>query len=99
MDSLPGFSESLQLPNIPEGPGVCVIEDDRGHVLQVGASNNVRRFIGEMFDSQGTLSTHGPKIYDAQQAGERIIVRWKLTPDYKAEKRRLMNRLNPLWAE
>jgi hypothetical protein len=99
MELLRGFSERLQLPNIPQGPGVYVIENSRGRVLQVAASNNIRRRIGEMFDSQGTICVHGPKICDVQQPGERIHVGWKLTPDYKAEKRRLMDALNPSLAE
>jgi hypothetical protein len=61
-------------------------------------SNNIRRRISELFDSQGTICVHGPKIYKAQQEGQRIFVRWKLTPDYVEEKRQLIEELNPLWA-
>ena len=99
MKVLSGFSQSLEIPNLPEGPGVCIIEDANGRVLQIAASNNVRRRIGEMFDSQGTICVHGPKIYDAQQAGGQIYVRWMLTPNYKEEKRRLIDELKPLWAK
>jgi hypothetical protein len=97
MPELEGFSERLELPNLPEGPGVCIIEDEQGQVLKVAMSNNIRRRIGELLDSQGTICVHGPKIYEAQQSGERIFVRWKLTPDYQAEKRRLVEELKPLW--
>ena len=93
-----GFSSRLELPNIPEGPGVLILEDAQERVLQVGFSNNIRRRIGELFDSQGTICVHGPKIYDAQQGGQRVYVRWKHTQDYQEEKRRLVEELNPLWA-
>ena len=98
MSSLSGFSESFELPNIPEGPGVCIIEDERGEVLQVARSDNIRRRIGQLLDSEGTTCVHGPKVYKAQQEGRRIIVRWKITPNHKEEKRRLREGLNPLWA-
>ena len=98
MRDLTDFSDRLELPNIPEGPGVVILEDAQGRVLQVGFSNNIRRRIGELLDSQGTICVHGPKIYDAQQGGQRIFVRWKLTPDYKVEKGRLVEELAPLWA-
>ena len=97
MSNLDDFSERLEIPNIPEGSGVCILEDAQGQVLQVVMSNNIRRRIGELLDSQGTICVHGPKIYGAQQEGRRIFVRWKLTPDYKAEKRRRLKELNPLW--
>jgi excinuclease UvrABC nuclease subunit len=92
-----GFSQPLELPNIPEGPGVGVIEDGQGHVLQVVMSNNIRRRIGELLDSQGTLCVYGPRIHAAQQAGQRIFVRWRLTQDYKEEKRSLVEELDPEW--
>lgn len=93
------FSDRIQFPHIPEGPGIAIIEDAEGHVLQIAASNNVRRRIGEMLDSQGTICVHGPKIYAAQQQGKRVYVRWKLTKDYQEEKKRLVADLGPLWAE
>jgi hypothetical protein len=98
MASLGHFSLALELPNIPQGPGVCIIEDAQGHVLQVAMSSNIRRRIGQLLDSEGTTCVHGPKVWKAQQAGERIFVRWKLTPDYREEKRRLLEELEPLWA-
>jgi hypothetical protein len=98
VDELPEFSDRLELPNIPEGSGVAILEDAQGQVLQVVMSNNIRRRIGVMFDSQGTICVHGPKIYDAQQQGRRIWVRWKHTQGYLEEKRRLVEKLNPLWA-
>jgi hypothetical protein len=58
MKSVVGYSEPLKLPNIPEGPGFCIIEDAQGRVLQLSASSNVRRRIGEMLDSQGTICVH-----------------------------------------
>ncbi len=98
VDELPEFSDRFEMPDIPEGPGVAVLEDAQGQVLQVVRSNNIRRRIGELFDSQGTICVHGPKIYDAQQQGQRIWVRWKHTQDYLEEKKRLVEKLNPLWA-
>ena len=97
MSSLNSFSESFELPNIPEGPGVCIIEDAQGQVLQVAASNNVRRRIGQFFDSTGGTCSYGPKVYEAHQEGHRLFLRWKLTPYYKTEKMRLVEELNPLW--
>lgn len=97
MSVLQDFSDPLQLPNIPEGPGVCIIEDEQGQVLQVAMSGNVRRRIGQLLDSGGTTCVHGPKVYDAQLSGTRVFVRWKLTRDYKGEKRRLVEELNPRW--
>jgi hypothetical protein len=91
------FSDRLELPNIPEGPGVCVLEDVHGQVLKVVMSNNVRRRIGELMDSGGTICVHGPKIYEVQQKGQRIFVRWKHTPDYREEKRSLIEELDPQW--
>ena len=98
MNTLTDFSEPFELPNIPEGPGVCIIEDAQGRPLQVAMSSNIRRRIGNLFDNEGRIAVHGPKIYATQQEGKRIFVRWKLTPNYKAEKRRLMQKLKPLWA-
>lgn len=92
-----GFSERIVLVNIPEGPGICLIENEAGEVLKIAASNNIRRRIGEMMDSKGTICVHGPKIYAAQQQGQRIYVRWKLTKDYKVEKQELVEELNPKW--
>lgn len=98
MTELEGFSERFELPNIPEGPGVCVLEDAQGRVLKVVMSGNIRRRIGQLLDAQhGGTCVHGPKVYDAQQKGQRVFVRWKLTPDYKAGKRRLIDELGPLW--
>ena len=98
MATLEGFSDRIKIPQIPEGPGIAILEDAEGNVLQIAASNNVRRRIGEMIDSQGTICVHGPKIYAAQQQGQRVYVRWKLTKGYKEEKKQLMAKLNPLWA-
>lgn len=97
MSVLDGFSEPLELPDIPEGPGVCTIEDEDGRVLQVAMSGNIRRRIGELLDSEGRIAVHGPKIYAAQQQGSRIFVRWKLTRDYNRENSRVVQQLNPLW--
>lgn len=94
-----GFSERIVLPDIPEGPGVSLIEDEAGNVLQIIASNNIRRRIGGLFDNQGTICVHGPKIYAAQRRGERIYVRWKITEDYKEEKKRLMEELTLAWKQ
>jgi len=64
----------------------------------VVASGSIRRSIGQLLDAQrGGTCVHGPKIYDAQQQGQRIFVRWKLTPDYKAGRKRLRDELGPLW--
>jgi excinuclease UvrABC nuclease subunit len=98
VSDLAGFSARLKLPRIPEGSGIILIEDEQGQILQVVMSNNVRRRIGELLDSQGTICVHGPKVYDAQQDGQRIYVRWKLTGEYKDEKVRLVEDLHPLWA-
>lgn len=92
------FSNMIELPNIPEGPGLALILNSQCEVLQLTASKNIRRRIGELFDSDGHIAVHGPKIYKAQQSGEQIFIRWKLTPDYKREKKRLMDELGPLWA-
>jgi len=97
MSILDGFSDPTELPNIPEGPGVCTIEDANGRVLQVAMSQNIRRRIGELLDSEGKIAVHGPEIYAAQQQGMRIFVRWKLTAYYKREKRILIEKLDPLW--
>jgi hypothetical protein len=97
MSILDGFSERLELPNIPEGPGVCIIEDQEGRVLQVAMSVNIRRRIGYLLDSGGTTCVHGPKVCAAQQQGTKVFVRWKLTTDYKREKRRFVDALDPLW--
>lgn len=95
---LDDFSLPIELPHIPEGPGLAVIVNQQGEVLQVTESKNIRRRIGELMDSEGHIAVHGPKIYAAQEEGERIFVRWKLTPHYKAEKKRLMTSLHPTWA-
>lgn len=34
MVELEGFSERFELPNIPQGSGVCIIEDEQGRVLR-----------------------------------------------------------------
>ena len=92
------FSATIELPNIPEEPGVIIIEDQHGQTLQVVYSENIRRRIGQLIDSSGQTCVHGPKVYGAQQAGQRILVRWKITNDYIVEKRRLIQELDPLWA-
>lgn len=92
-----GFSERIVLPYIPEVPGICVIEDESGRVLQLAASNNIRRRIGELLDSQGTICVHGPKIYASQKNGERVYVRWKICQDYKSEKKRLIEIVPMIW--
>jgi hypothetical protein len=97
MSILDGFSEPIELPNIPEGPGVCIIEDEQGQAFQVAMGENIRRRIGYLLDSGGTTCVHGPKIYAAQQQGTRIFVRWKLTADYRTEKRRLVEALELAW--
>ncbi len=99
MSNLKGFSQRLELSHIPEGPGVCIIEDAQGRPLQVTASENIRRRIGALLDSDGVTCSHGPKIYEAQQARQQIFVRWKLTPRYQAEKKALVKVLNPLWGQ
>ena len=98
MKELPGFSDQLELPNVPEGPGVIVLEDNLGRVLQVLGSNNVRRRIGELMDSKGTICTYGTRVYDAQQGGHRLTVRWKLTSNYTELARRLAEQLRAAWA-
>ena len=92
------FSKIFELPNIPEGPGLALILNSQFEVLQITASKNIRRRIGELLDSEGQIAVHGPKIYEAQLSGEQIFIRWKLTPDYKEEKKLLMDELGPLWA-
>ena len=92
------FSDRIALPCIPEGPGIAIIEDSDGNVLQITSSNSIRRRIGQLLDSEGRICVHGPKVYAAQTQGKRIYVRWKLTQDYKEEKRELMATLSPLWA-
>ncbi len=92
------FSDRILLPEIPEGPGLCLIENESGKVLQVAFANNIRRRIGQLLDSQGSTCVHGPKIYAAQEQGEQVYVRWKHTSDYKNEKKKLMEELAPLWA-
>jgi len=98
MSDYEGFSERFELPRIPEGAGVCIIEDERGQVLQVAMSGSIRRRIGQLLDAQSGTCVHGPKVLKAQQAGERIFVRWRLTPDCREEKRQLMKALAPIWA-
>lgn len=98
MSDYEGFSERFELPNIPEGAGVCIIEDERGRVLQVAMSGSIRRRIGQLLAAQSGTCVHGPKIWKAQQVGKRIFVRWRLTPDYQEEKRCLMKKLEPIWA-
>lgn len=92
-----GFSDRICLSNIPEGPGVCLIEDEAGNILQVAESVNIRRRIGELMDSEGKICVHGPKIYAAQQHGDKIYIRWMLTPHFKTEKKRLVEMLRPRW--
>jgi len=98
MSDYEGFSERFELPTIPEGAGVCIIEDREGRVLQVTMSGSIRRRIGQLLDAQSGRCVHSPKILKAQQAGERIFVRWRLTPDYREEKKQLMKTLAPIWA-
>jgi len=97
MSILDGFSERFALPDIPEGPGVCIIEDEQGQVLQVAMSVNIRRRIGYLLDNTGVVASPGPRIHAAQLRGKRVFVRWKLTADYRAEKRRLVEQVDPLW--
>jgi len=97
VNSRKDFSERIELPKIPEGPGVCIIENERGNVLQIAFSRNIQRRIGELLDSEGQICVHGPKIYKAQQRGERLFVRWKLTPDCTSEKRDLIQELKSQW--
>lgn len=87
MSDLDRFSEPIELPGIPEGPGIALIINQQEEVLQITSSKNIRRRIGELMDSEGQIAVHGPKIYEAQQNGERILIRWKHTPDYKTEKK------------
>ena len=98
MSDYEGFSERFELPIIPEGAGVCIIEDKQGRVLQVTMSGSIRRRIGQLLDAQSGTCVHGPKILKAQRAGERIFVRWRLTPNYQQEKGRLMKEMEPIWA-
>jgi hypothetical protein len=98
MSSLEGFSDRLELAGIPEGPGVAILEDGEGKVLQVAMSKKIRRRIGEMLDSEDTICAYGSKVYAAQRAGRRVFVRWKLTRDYRQEKRSLVEALDPEWA-
>lgn len=98
MSILDGFSETIELPNIPDQPGVAILQDQRGRVLQVIESTKIRRRIGELLNTRERApNVHGAKVYRAQQNGTRILVRWKLTSDHKAEKKRLIELLNPLW--
>jgi hypothetical protein len=98
MDGVVGFSQRVELPNIPEGPGVGIIEDEKGQVLQVFFSSNIRQRIGSMLDSEGITNVHGPKIYAMMKSGKRVFFRWKLTNNYESEKNILIRRLNPVWA-
>lgn len=98
MSDLDRFSEPIELPDIPEGPGIALIINKRGEVLQITSSKNIRRRIGGLMDSEGQIAVHGPKIYEAQQLGETVLIRWKLTPDYRTEKKILMEKLAPIWA-
>jgi hypothetical protein len=93
-----GFSSPVELANIPEGTGVCIISDEAGRVLQIVESSNIRRRIGAFFDCEGTICVHGPKIFDYQQEGHKVFVQWKLTSDHKAEKKGLVRKLELLWA-
>ena len=98
MSILDGFSEPVELPNIPDQPGVAIVQDRRGQVLQVIESTKIRRRIGELLNTrQLAPNVHGAKVYGAQQKGTAILVRWKVTPDHKAEKKRLVQELDPLW--
>jgi excinuclease UvrABC nuclease subunit len=92
-----GFSQRLELPNIPAGPGVCIIEDENGVVLQIVESKNIRRRVGELLDSEGHIAVHGPKIYAEQRQGQRIFVRWIHTSHYKELKKQLISELGPRW--
>ncbi len=98
MSGMEGFSDPIELPDIPAGPGLALIVNSQGKVLQITMANNIRRRIGALLDSDGQIAVHGPKIYKAQQDGVSIFVRWKLTTDYRAEKARLMEELRPEWA-
>lgn len=96
MSILEGFSEPFELPNIPDEPGVAIIEDERGQALEVVESIRIRRRLGELLDSKGIVASQGPRIHDAQKEGARTFMRWKLTRNHKAEKKRLVEMLNPL---
>ena len=98
MNTQSQFSEPIEIPNIPGAPGLAIIFNEKGEVLQITAGKNIRRRIGQLLDNGGVTAVHGPKIYNAQLEGERIFVRWKLTPNFRDEKRNLMDELGPLWA-
>lgn len=98
MVTLSEFSRIIELPNIPEGPGLALILNSQFEVLQITASKNIRHRIGELLDSEGQIAVHGPIIFEAQLSGEQIFIRWKLTPDYIEEKKLLIGELGPLWA-
>lgn len=55
-----GFSKRIVLSEIPEDPGVCIIEDEAGNVLQIAAAINIRRFIAELLDSDDKICLLGP---------------------------------------
>jgi len=77
---------------------VIVLEDNLGRVLQVLGSNDVRRRIGELMDAQGKVDAYGPRIYEAQEKGQRVFVRWQHTSNYKEQARRLVEQLRAAWA-
>lgn len=97
MSILDGFSEPIELQNIPDEPGVAILQDQSGQVLEVVESTRIRCRVGELLDSTGGYASQGPRVYSAQQHGIRIFVRWKLTPDHKAKKKWLVEALNPKW--
>jgi hypothetical protein len=98
MTTLEGFSEPLEIPDIPDEGGVAIIEDERGRILQVIESTSIRRRIGELLNTRERApSVHGARVYEAQKQGTRIFVRWKLTPNHKMVKKLLVQELNPLW--
>ena len=97
MSGLGGFSNRLRLLYIPEGPGVVIVEDSRGEVLLVLASDNVRRRIGALLDSEGTVDPHGPRIHKLHHSGREVYARWKRTPEPEEEQKRLVERFTPAW--
>lgn len=99
MRTFEGFSGPIELTQVPEWPGVCIIHDEDGNVLQIAESQNIRRRIGSLLDSDGATCVHGPKIYEFQQSGRSVFVQWKLTPKYRAEKQALVRSLKPVWKQ
>lgn len=97
MSILDGFSEPIELPSIPDKAGVVILQDQQWKVLEVVESTSIRRRVGELLDSSGGLASKGPKVHEAHRTGIRILIRWKLPPDHKAEKKRFVKQLDELW--